>query len=141
VARPTKLDDLRAKRILDALRDGHSFAGAARSAGIDESTLYDWRRRGADGEPEFSGFSSRVEAACHEAETRCIQVLKSALTGDDAKLAVDTAWKWLRTRRPAEWLEPKVATEQETSRSDGEDLSIDVLESVLAAALSRKKAG
>ena len=138
MARPTKYDDLRAKRIVDALKDGHSFAGAARAGGITENTLADWRQRGADGEPEFSGFLRRVEEASQEAEARAVKVIKACmLQSDDLKLAHDAAWKWLRTRHPLEWLEPKGAPEQD-AKADGEDLSIDVLESVLAAAKSRK---
>lgn len=139
MARPTKLDDLRAKRIVDALRDGHSFAAAARAGGITENTLADWRQRGADGDPEFSGFLRRVNEATQEAENRAVQVIKSAMLGDDAKLAHDAAWRWLRTRRPLEWLEPKGATEQETSKTDSDAQDeIATLESILAAAKSRR---
>jgi hypothetical protein len=102
VARDTKLDDLVERRICDALRLGHSYAAAARAGGIDESTLHDWRKRGREGEPRFSEFSKRVEA-----EERCIQVLHDAIAGDDAKLATDTAWKWLARRRPVQWAETK----------------------------------
>ena len=107
MARETKLDDLRSKRICDALRKGHSYAAAARAGGIDESTLHDWRRRGRDGEPLFSEFSERVDRADQEAEDRCVEVLQSALLGDDAKLATDTAWKWLARRRSLQWAEQK----------------------------------
>lgn len=138
MARPTKLDDLRAKRIIDALRDGHSFAAAARAGGIAENTLAEWRQRGADGDPEFSGFSRRANEASQEAESRAVRVIRSAMESEDLKLAHDAAWRWLRTRRPLEWLEPKGATEQETSRAADEQDEIAVLESVLAAAKSRK---
>lgn len=104
---PTKLDDLRAKKILDALKDGHSFAAAARAGGIEESTLHDWRRRGREGEAPYSEFSERVDRAEHEAEQRCVAVLRNAMESDDLKLAADTAWKWLARRRPATWAEQK----------------------------------
>lgn len=107
VARETKLDDLRSKRICDALKKGHSFAAAAQAGGIDESTLHDWRKRGRDGEEPYAEFSKRVDAADAEAEDRAVQVLQNALMGDDMKLAADTAWKWLARRRPAQWAEQK----------------------------------
>jgi transposase-like protein len=107
MARETKLDDLRSKRICDALRKGHSFAAAARAGGIDESTLHDWRSRGRSGEEPFAEFSKRVDAADQEAEDRAVQVLQNAMTGDDQRLAADTAWKWLARRRPVQWAEQK----------------------------------
>lgn len=107
MARETKLDDLRSKRICDALRKGHSFAAAARAGGIDESTLHDWRKRGRDGEEPYSEFSKRVDAADQEAEDRAVTVLQNAMGGEDMRLAADTAWKWLARRRPAQWQEQK----------------------------------
>jgi transposase len=113
MARDTKLDDLRSKRICDALRKGHSFAAAARAGGIDESTLHDWRKRGREGEEPYAEFSKRVDAADQEAEDRAVTVLRSAMDGEDLRLATDTAWKWLARRRPREWMEQK-ADEQLT---------------------------
>lgn len=107
MSRPTKLDDLVEKRICDALRAGHSYAAAARAAGITESCLHEWRQRGRAGEPRYSEFVERTDRADQEAEDRCVQVLRSALEGDDMKLATDTAWKWLARRRPNEWQERK----------------------------------
>jgi transposase-like protein len=101
MARDTKLDDLRSKRICDALRKGHSFAAAARAGGIDESTLHDWRKRGREGEEPYAEFSKRVDAADQEAEDRAVTVLRSAMDGEDLRLATDTAWKWLARLRPS----------------------------------------
>lgn len=107
MGRSTKLDDLVEKRVLDALKAGHSYAAAAKAAGIDEWTLHHWRRLGREGDERYSQFSQRVDRADQEAEDRCVQVLKSALEGEDMKLAVDTAWKWLARRRPQDWAEKK----------------------------------
>jgi transposase-like protein len=137
--RPTKLDDLRAKRIIDALKAGHSFGAAARAGGIDEGTLHQWRRRGLSGHRDFARFYERVEEACQIAEDRCVQVLRSALEGEDLKLATDTAWKWLARRRAAEWAEQKGEPKADPGtqhEATGEDLA--VVESVRAALLSRK---
>lgn len=40
--RPTKLDDLTAKRICDAIKGGSSRACAAALVGVAVSTLYAW---------------------------------------------------------------------------------------------------
>ncbi len=115
---PTKLDDLRSKRICDALKAGHSFAAAARAGGIDETTLHNWRTRGAAGEEPFFRFFQRIEEAGQIAEDRCVQALRNALEGDDPRLAADTAWKWLARRRPVEWQEQKgepLPSEQEVA--------------------------
>lgn len=137
LGRPTKLDDLTAKRIVDAVREGHSYAAAARAGRIAENTLHNWLGRGRDGDPDYVGFLRRVEEADHEAEHRCVAVLKNALEGTDAKLATDTAWKWLARRRPAQWsekpVEAKAGADDEQTVDD-----IAVTRSVLAALESRK---
>jgi hypothetical protein len=119
------------------VRVGHSYAAAARAGGIDEATLHRWLARGRDGEELYRGFCERFDRADQEAEDRCVQVLKSALEGDDAKLATDTAWKWLARRRPAQWGEKPT----ETKGTGADDQALDDLEvtrSVLAALESRK---
>ena len=63
LGRPTKLDDLTAKRIVDAVRAGHSYAAAARAGGIDEATLHRWIARGRDGEDLYRGFCERFDRA------------------------------------------------------------------------------
>lgn len=107
MARETKLDDLRSKRICDALRKGHSNAAAAKAGGIDEKTLYNWLARGRSGEEPFLQFLQRFDAAETEAEDRAVQVLRDAMMGEDMRLAADTAWKWLARRRPVQWAEQK----------------------------------
>lgn len=133
VGRETKLDDLVEKRICDALRDGHSYAAAARAGGIHEDTLHYWRERGRKGEPRYSEFSERIERADQEAEDRCVQVLKDALSSPDKKLATDTAWKWLARRRPQQWAERKPEPEER-------ELSLEEAERLIAeaAALARR---
>lgn len=143
MGRPSKLDDLRAKRIVDALKAGHSFAAAARAGGIDESTLADWRKRGAAGESEYSGFSRRVDEACQEAEDRCVRVLRSALEGEDLKLATDTAWKWLARRRPLEWAEQKGEPRSDMTlpESEGAGEDLEIARFVVAALEKQRKVG
>jgi hypothetical protein len=54
--RPTKLDDVRAQRVLSAVKGGSSRACAARLVGVGGSTLYAWMAAN----PEFR---ERVRAA------------------------------------------------------------------------------
>lgn len=107
MARETKYDDLRGKRICDALRKGHSYAAAARAGGIDEATLHRWRALGRDGDERYRAFCERVDQADQAAEDRAVQVLQDAMGGEDMRLAADTAWKWLARRRPTQWQETK----------------------------------
>lgn len=113
MARETLLDDLVEKRIVEALKAGHSYAAAARAGGIAENTLHEWVARGAGrddrGDPDgrYAKFAKRVVEADQDAEDRAVKVLVSAMDGADKKLATDTAWKWLARRRPAQWAEQK----------------------------------
>jgi transposase-like protein len=116
MARETKLDDLRSKRICDALRKGHSFAAAAQAGGIDEATLHRWRAQGREGVEPYREFCERVDRAEQDAEDRAVTVLENAMMGEDMRLAADTAWKWLARRRPATWAE----TKGEPPPTDGE---------------------
>lgn len=103
MARETKLDDLRSKRICDALKAGHSYAAAARAGGVDENTIHNWIARGRAGEQPFLGFLGRVEAANQEAEDRAVRVLTSKFDSDDERIALNAAQWWLERRRPADW--------------------------------------
>lgn len=119
------------------MRAGHSYAAAARAGGIDEATLHRWIARGRDGEDLYRGFCERFDRADQEAEDRCVVVLRNALEGDDAKLATDTAWKWLARRRPAQWSEKPI--EAKAGADDAQTVDdIAVTRSVLAALESRK---
>lgn len=138
MARETKLDDLREKRICDALKAGHSLASAARAGGIEERAFHYWRERGRKGEPRYMQFLQRTEAAEQEAEERCIKVIRNAMDGDDAKLATDTAWKWLERRRPKEWAVKREAIELNAAVQAIEGDAELILISALAAARSRK---
>lgn len=130
MARETKLDDLRSKRICDALRKGHSYAAAARAGGIAEATLYNWLAWGRDGEAPYVEFLERFERADQEAEDRAVQVLRNAMDGEDTKLATDTAWKWLARRRPREWMEQKA--EEQLTQDEAEALVAEAVQLIAA---------
>jgi len=96
--RPTKLDDLTAKRIVDALEAGNSRLCAAQTAGISYSTLKSWLANGRRGDPEYLAFLSRVERAESKIERELVTVVVTAAK-DDPKLALE----WLSRRRRATW--------------------------------------
>lgn len=79
----------------------------------------------------------RFDEADDEAENRAVTVLRTAMEGDDAKLATDTAWRWLARRRPLQWSEKPIETKAGGSDEQSVD-DIAVTRSVLAALESRK---
>lgn len=119
------------------MRAGHSYAAAARAGRIAENTLHNWLARGRDGDADFVGFLRRFDEADDEAENRAVTVLRTAMEGDDAKLATDTAWKWLARRRPAQWSEKPIESKGPGVDEQTAD-DLEVTRSVLAALESRK---
>ena len=93
MARPTSLDDLTAKRVIDAVAEGLPRDTAARLARIAPSTLALWLKKGRDGLEPYSEFSDRVKDAEAQAERTLIGVIRTH--------AVDTwqAAAWLLERR------------------------------------------
>ena len=134
MARPTKLDDIRAKRLINAIAEGASLAGAARSAGIAESTLFDWLARGRDGEAPFAEFSERLTKAEGETEVRVTSALMRAIDNGH----VGAMSFWLERRLPVQWSKRDATPQDGRAEGDATDLDIATLESVLAAAKSRK---
>ena len=93
MGRPSKLDDLTAQRIINAVRRGLPRTQAARIARINPDTLFDWLRRGRDGEEGFSEFSERVR----EAEAFDVEELVGYMR-EHAKVSYQ-ACAWLLERR------------------------------------------
>ena len=135
MGRPTKLDDLTAKRIVDALGAGMSRRGAAHAAGIGWSTLKVWLASGRRGHEPFAAFLARVEQAEGKAERVVVDALVEAIR----ERKVDAIKFWLTSRRAADWQKPDAEND---SDDDVGDSSIDADESftrsVLAAIQSRK---
>ncbi len=134
MARPTKLDDIRCKRIVDAIAAGVSQAGAARMAGIAESTLQNWIARGRDGEPMYEEFVERLRKAEGDIEGIVVTALLKAIDGGH----VGAMSFWLERRRHREWGKRDTVTYEHNDaegKADGTDL--EVAESVVAALKSR----
>ena len=111
MARPSLFTPARASLIVRTIREtGCSLGAAARVAGIGETTLREWRKRGAD-ELEQHEVPTDVDPE-HAPETfgEFVMALDHALAGVESKLTkclVDAAsrdWRaaawWLERRRP-----------------------------------------
>ena len=95
--RPTKLDDLTAKRICDAIKGGSSRACAAALVGVAVSTLYAWMAANPD-------FLERVRVADAHAEQQVVDAL-FALATDKTRPHFEAIKFWLKTRRAKTWRE------------------------------------
>lgn len=135
MGRPTKLDDLTAKRIVDAVAAGVSRVGAAKSAGVGKSTLMEWLQRGRDGEQPYADFADQIRKADGQIEHRVV----SALLNQIEEGHVGAMCFWLERRRPEEWGKRDSVVHEHTEggrERDGSDL--EVARSVVAALESRK---
>jgi transposase len=99
VARPTKLDPERQKRILDAIRAGSYAEPACRAAGIAESTFYRWLQRGeAEGRGVYADFAQAVRRAEAEAEVNAVEFVEAQMHKDWR-----AAIAFLERRHPSRW--------------------------------------
>ncbi len=139
--RPTKLDDLSAKRIVDAIAAGGSRSAAAEAARVHRSTLMGWLARGREGDPAYFDFLDRVKKAEAEAENEMVAIVRKAAMSGTWQAA---AW-WLERRRPNAYAlrrEPRdgsKATDAIGGSAAMRPLDADVLESLLAAVKSNQK--
>ena len=129
MGRPTKLDDLTAKRICDALKAGVSRRAAAAAGNVDYATFKRWM---ASDDDLNRAFRARVEAAEASPEREAVDCIMNAVREGDWK-AADT---WLSKRRAIDWASKAAAIHDE--RVDEEALSEDAMRSVAEAILSRK---
>ena len=89
--RPTKYDEDRRRRIVEAVAGHCSRRGAADKAGIGESTLYEWMRK-------YPEFAEAVKKADGNAENKAVNAVVDAF--EDHWQAA--AW-WLERRHPERW--------------------------------------
>lgn len=82
--RPSKLDEYE-DDILDAAREGLTYEGIARVAGIGVSTLHDWRN-------EHDDFSEALERARSTAERELIQDV-------DAEFVLERSYGYVKTEK------------------------------------------
>ena len=133
MGRPSKLDDLTAKRIVDAIARGLPRRTAARIANVVPSTLALWLQKGRAGDPNYSDFSDRVKAAEARGEDEIVQLLRG-----HAKTSWQACAYLLDRRNPKDWVLKKAVDEAakpgEVTQSPAEQEAL--LESLLLAARS-----
>jgi hypothetical protein len=135
--RPTKLDDIVAKRIVDAVAAGGSRSAAAEAARVHRSTLMLWLARGRKGEPPYSDFLDRVKKAEADAENAMVVIVRAAAE----KNWTAAAW-WLERRRPRLYAlrrDPRTAsTTPPIVQHVVSDDDVELLEGLAAAARSAR---
>lgn len=93
LGRTPKLNDVKEK-LIELVRNGVSHEDAAMSVGIHEATLYNWKKRGRDGDPEnekdapYVKFFEEIRKAETDAKIRKIRVVEDAAI-EDPKLALE----------------------------------------------------
>ncbi len=132
VGRPSKLDDITAKRILNAAEAGVSRRTAAEAARVSQTTLFDWIARGRDGEEPYAEFVERLEASESKAERKVVDRLMEQIENGH----VPAMMFWLKSRRG--WRDNEPAANEAPVAAGEEAGSVEFIESVLAAAKSRK---
>lgn len=135
MGRPTLLDDLRAKRIVDAIAAGASRSAAAEAANVDRSTLMQWLRKGRLGEDQrYVDFLHRVKVAEAQAENELIAVIRTA---------APKSWQaaaWLLERRQPKRYALTAARFEKASpgaNTAAQEADGDLIEAVYAAHKSR----
>lgn len=134
MGRPTKLDDLTAKRIVDAIRRGVSRRAAANGANVSYTALKNWLAAGREGEPLYAAFLARVEEAESKAEGEMVDALFAA--AKDGKY--QAAQFWLTSRRAAEWAARTAADAESEASADVTADDLETARAVVSALESRK---
>lgn len=102
MGRPTKLDEVTAQRIVNAIRVGAPWTIACRAAGIDKATAMRWKARGRAGEAPYRDFCDRVRVAEAECLLGHLEVVQEAANKGDLR-----ASQWFIERRAAHWFAPR----------------------------------
>jgi hypothetical protein len=134
VGRPSLYDDLRAKRIVDAIGKGLSRTAAAAKGGISRSLLLEWLARGRAGEQPFVDLLDRVRRAECQAEEEMVGCIRTAAL--DPRYWQAARW-WLEVCRPADYAARTPTRDEESERAESDDADLEVARSVVAALESK----
>jgi hypothetical protein len=96
----TIADDAKVQILLEAVQDGCYIETAAKLAGIAKATLYNWTKRGKDGEQPFAAFLDALEKAEARAEADAIRNIRQAGKLPQFWAAEMT---YLERRHPEKW--------------------------------------
>jgi transposase-like protein len=138
MTRPSKLTPERAQAIVASVVNGATQSAAARAAGVGETTLYAWLRRGEDAldavtdetlDPlerlQFVESSERLYAEFRQAMTHAQGTIEQAVASELYRDAVRPAeqggdWRarvaWLERRNPPDWRPPARIEHDATDR-------------------------
>jgi hypothetical protein len=109
MARPTKYNEERHRKIVETLRGGNTRRASAWAGGIDVDTFLQWLRR-------FPNFAEDVKAAEADAELAMVERVRTA-ANDQWQAA---AW-WLERKMKRDW-----SNRQEITGEDGAPVRIAV---------------
>jgi hypothetical protein len=139
MAPPIKIDDLKIKKICDAIAEGNTRECAAMSVGVHLSTLKRWLEMGNGDEEPYATFRAKVYAADADAERTAVRpILQAAKIGD---------WKaglaWLGLRKRKKWKQYAAAQEPPETKKDITHATDEELEKALRTIqeLRQKKTG
>jgi hypothetical protein len=88
-------------KLLAALKVSAPLEEAARFAGIGRSTLFDWLKKGRDGDPDYISLVDEVDQAQAQAVVSNLVVIRNAAQGSPAIKA--TKDKPAQDARPPDW--------------------------------------
>lgn len=111
VGRPTKLTPKLQQEICASLLSGAYIETASALHGVTKQTLYEWFKRGNQGEAPYDGFIDAVKRVEAQSETIAINRINTA--AEDPKNWTAAAWR-LERKHPERW-----------GRRDKVDLTID----------------
>lgn len=105
------------ENIVDRVRRGIAPEVAAVAAGVSQSTYYNWRKRGQDGEEPYAGFWNAVARACAESEVALVERVQE---GDGQGVGFGSskaALEILQRRFPKRWsVQVKVEMSEQLNR-------------------------
>ena len=94
MGRPSKLDDLVAQRIVQAVETGAPWYMAAAAGGVCRATLKAWKARARNGEEPYAAFLARLEKAEANGAVAMLDVIQDA-----ARKGTWQAAAWVMERR------------------------------------------
>lgn len=131
------LDDLVARRIIDAVKAGASRTGAAKSARVGTSTLFSWLAKGREGEQPYADFLERIREAEGALEKKLVGYALSIAADSNHKDAAKMIEMLLNVR--CGWgKEQSKGKDAPAEVARDPALDLDVARSVVAALESRR---
>jgi hypothetical protein len=141
VGRPTKCTPETVAKIVEAVRVGNYAETAARLAGIDDQTYWNWVKAGEKGEEPYKSFLGAVKEAEGEAERAALARVNAGGSGPDQVSWQSAAW-YLERKFPKKYgrRDPDKAAQADLDRRL-KQLEIERLEAQIAALKAQQSTG